>query len=277
MSDKPFAPFSIGKAIREIVEKGILTGNERESHYQLEREAESALKESAWMRGAAGPRDIALNVPVELFTRQITTAAFPIGIETFGVSNLLTWSACLRAGATVLSGLQGNATLWSIGTLPVPQWLPELGMVAPSDPIFAGYSVSPKRVSAMLVVSNQLLRQQNGPDLERILINDLSRQLGSYLDQCALYGGGPAAHQPTGLVNVPGVAQGVPIDAADLLGSFCALEAQIEAANVSLDSYGVIVSSGTRKDSAHEAVVSRQIDFDLGGNPRRSKLAGSYR
>jgi len=40
------------------------------------------------------------------------------------------------------------------------------------------------------------------------LINDLSRQLASYLDQCALYGGGPAANQPTGLINLRGVAQG---------------------------------------------------------------------
>jgi hypothetical protein len=43
------------------------------------------------------------------------------------------------------------------------------------------------------------------------------------------------------------VAQGVAIDPANLHGSFCAFEAQIEAANVSLDSYGVIVSPGTRK------------------------------
>jgi hypothetical protein len=33
---------------------------------------------------------------------------------------------------------------------------------------FAGYSVSPKRIGAMLVVSQQLLRQQTGPKLDRI-------------------------------------------------------------------------------------------------------------
>jgi hypothetical protein len=179
--------------------------------------------------------------------RQITTVAFPIGIETFGVSNLLTWSACLRAGVTGLSGLSRNSTLWSIGTLPTPQLLPEIGMIAPSDPVFAGYNVTPKRISGMFVVSRQLLVQQTGPELDRILISDLSRQLASYLDQCALYGGGSAAHQPTGLINVPGVAQGVAISATNPHSSFCTLEAQIEAANVSMDSYGVIVSPGTRQ------------------------------
>ena len=109
MSDKPFC---IGKALRETVERGILTGTERETHYQLERETESTLNEFKWLAGG-NARDIRLNVPIELFTRQITTPAFPIGVETFGVSNLLTWSACFRAGATVLSGLSRNANLWS--------------------------------------------------------------------------------------------------------------------------------------------------------------------
>jgi len=49
------------------------------------------------------------------------------------------------------------------------------------------------------------------------------------------------------LVNVPGVAQNVAIDPADLHGSFCTIEAQVEAADVSLDSYGVIVWPGTRE------------------------------
>ena len=52
---------------------------------------------------------------------------------------------------------------------------------------------------------------------------------------------------PFGLTGVPGVAQGVPIDSADLHGSFCALEAQIEAADVSMDSYGVLVSPTTKQ------------------------------
>ena len=243
----PDKSFSISKAIREIVERGALTGVEREYHYTLEREAESTLNEFEWLRGG-NTRDLTLNVPAEFFVRQIVAGGSPlIGVETFGVSNLLTWSACLRAGATVLTGLSRNSTLWSIGTLPVPQWLPEIGMVAPSDPVFAGVNVSPKRVSGMLVVSNQLLRQQTGPELDRILISDLSRQLASYLDQVALYGTGPTGNQPLGLLNVPGVNMDVAIDTATLHPSFCAVEALVEAADVSMDSYGVIVAPATKQ------------------------------
>jgi hypothetical protein len=143
--------------------------------------------------------------------------------------------------------LRANATLWSIGQLPVPQWLPEIGTVTPTDPVFTGYPVSPKRISGMLVVSQQLLRQQTGPELVKILIGDISRQLALYPDQVALYGGGPAANQRTGLINVPCVAQGVAIDAANPHSSFCALEGQIEAADVDMTNYGVIVSPGMRK------------------------------
>lgn len=49
-----------------------------------------------------------------------------------------------------------------------------------SDPVFVGYNVTPKRISGLLTVSRQLLVQQTGRELNRILIGDLSRQLASY-------------------------------------------------------------------------------------------------
>jgi Phage capsid family len=243
MPERTDRMFSLSKGIREVIEKGELTGTEREAHFALERAAESDGNEFRWLRGG-NERDLTLNVPVELFTRQITTAGFPIGIQTAGISNLQTWSACLRAGATVLSGLSRNATVWSIGTLPTPQWLPEIGQVAPSDAGFVGVNVNPKRISAMLVVSRQLL-VQSGPELDRILINDLSWQLASYLDQVALFGTG--SPQPLGLTGIAEVHQGVAIDSANLHPSFCAVEELVETANVSMDSYGVIVSPGTKQ------------------------------
>jgi Phage capsid family len=120
-------------------------------------------------------------------------------------------------------------------------------MVTPTDPLFAGYPVSPKRISGLINISSQLLKQQTSPELDRILISDVSRQLPSYLDQVALYGTGPSGNQPLGLTGVPGVNQAFPIDSADLHGSFCALEAQIEAANVDMTNYGVLVSPASKK------------------------------
>ena len=46
---------------------------------------------------------------------------------------------------------------------------------------------------------------------------------------------------------MPGVPQNVAMNATDLHGSFCTVEAQIEAANVDMTNYGVIVSPAVRK------------------------------
>ena len=80
------------------------------------------------------------------------------------------------------------------------KWLPEVGMLSPTDPVFVGYKISPKRISGMLIVSRQLLRQQTGPELDRILINDL------LCNWRAIWINAPctAANQPTGLIVCPG-------------------------------------------------------------------------
>jgi hypothetical protein len=45
--------YSIGKAFAEIVQRGALTGVERETHLALDREAEPDLNEFKWMRDLA--------------------------------------------------------------------------------------------------------------------------------------------------------------------------------------------------------------------------------
>ena len=76
----------------------------------------------------------------------------------------------------------------------------------------------------------QLLKQQAGPESDRILISDIFRQLAGCLDQVALYGGGPDANQPTGqsmLAASPKVLQSIrPIYTV----RFVRLKGQIETA-----------------------------------------------
>lgn len=75
----PEKTYSFSKAVRELLNGGVLTGIEREAHYMLQREAESG-GEHAWLHGG-NPRDHPLFVPLEMFlTRQLTTSTFPIGV-----------------------------------------------------------------------------------------------------------------------------------------------------------------------------------------------------
>jgi HK97 family phage major capsid protein len=176
-----------------------------------------------------------------------------IGQLTFGESPLRNWSACLKAGALMLTGLRENVTLWEISPLQVPEWLPEIGQITPSDPGFSGPQLKPVRISAETIVSAQLLRQQSDDTLSRILVNDLSRQLGNYLDQTALYGQGSAANQPQGLTTTTGV-QALTL-AADL-PSFEAAEEAIANTNVNMDSYGVLTSPASKKTLATTAAFT---------------------
>jgi hypothetical protein len=150
----------------------------------------------------------------------------------------------LRAGALILTGLRSNATLWEVAPLPVPQWLPEVGMAIPSDPGFSGPQLRPMRISGETIVSAQLLRQRADDPLSRILANDLSRQVGSYLDQAALYGQGSAANQPQGLTTTAGV-QALTFTGPDY-AAFATAKAAIEGVNLDMGTYGEPVSPTTR-------------------------------
>jgi hypothetical protein len=58
---------------------------------------------------------------------------------------------------------------------------------------------------------------------------------------------------------------------------FCAIEEQVESANVSMDPYGVIVSPGTRKILRSTPSFPGGSINGLGRDSQCPKLAGSYR
>jgi hypothetical protein len=110
MSDK--SPFSLSRAITESLASGNPTsGFERSEHFRLAREAEENKYLSGYSFGNS--RDRALFCPLETFlgsTRDLATSPASaggalIGLVTFGESPLRNWSACLRAGALLVSGL----------------------------------------------------------------------------------------------------------------------------------------------------------------------------
>jgi hypothetical protein len=184
------------------------------------------------------PRERSFYAPIDLFMRRdLSAGGDPEFIAQLarGRSNLLTWSAVARAGAIFLDGLSGNETLWQISELPVPTWIAEAGMAFPiTTPVFSVPPLAnPKRLSASLKVSKMLLAQA-GPDpkLGALLIADLSRQLGAYVDAVALLGQGPAEYQPTGVQNWSGVTE-IPT-AAPTWDLFVETEAAIEQQNVAM-------------------------------------------
>jgi len=117
----------------------------------------------------------------------------------------------------------------------------------------------------MINISKQLLLQQASPDLDKILVSDLSRELGIFLDQACLYGSGSANYQPQGLAGLAGV-QAITIDPANLHSSFCMAEKLIADCNVAMDFYAVLCSIDAKR------ILNSTAAFVGGGDSVWEKL-----
>ncbi len=236
---------SITEAVVDVLEHGLPMNQEmREMHFESLRKLESNSARSSFaIRGGKN-----LCLPLSAFRRDLAVTNPPgqgpewVGSEALaGASDLLSWSACVQLGAVVLTGLGQRAQIPLVTKLPEPEWIPEIGIVVPASGDLGTNQIVlvPKRLSAEVIVSNQLLVQTSA-DFDKILIADLSRALSSVLDQTALYGDG--VDKPLGIANTPGTLR-LPYAAADPFWEYLvSAEVGIAGANVSMESFGNIMS-----------------------------------
>jgi len=109
----------------------------------------------------------------------------------------------VEAGATLLSGLRGNVALPKQDGAATASWVDEEGSVSETAQSFAQVTLSPKRLSARTVYSDQLVRQSSIA-IENFVRDDLMRVTAIELDRTALHGSG-VAPEPTGIENQTGV------------------------------------------------------------------------
>ena len=139
-------------------------------------------------------------------TRDLTSGGTPatLGVQVRQMPGILGWSACVRAGATLIGPLKDDCRLFHDSTLPTTTWSAETGAVTPADPVFASTTLKPKRLTSSFIVSQQLLSQTASLGLDRYLASKMKVAFGSTIDQACLYGSGPANHQPLGVINTSG-------------------------------------------------------------------------
>jgi Phage capsid family len=123
--------------------------------------------------------------------------------------HILGSSAASQVGCRFLPGLKGNVQLSRISTSVVTEWLGENNPAPESDPAFAMLTLSPKRMAAAVVYTDQLLRQSD--NIDALLTSDFRQVLSQQLDYAILLGQGPAQNEPLGLwfnpdVNKPLIA-----------------------------------------------------------------------
>lgn len=156
-------------------------------------------------------------VPADLLTKPLGDAAiramastpgaaggYMVGVENMGFIDILrNRSVAIRLGATVLSGLQGDAAFpRKTATQSVTWQAGEHTSATPADQTFGQLSMTPKTAIAITDVSEQLLRQTAGA-AESLIMADLAATVALGVDSAVIHGSGGA--QPIGIYNTEGV------------------------------------------------------------------------
>lgn len=113
-------------------------------------------------------------------------------------------SSVMQAGATMLTGLQGDVKIPKKLTTTAPGWVStEGGAVGETEPTFGQVSLAPKLVGGYTDVTRQML-QQSSIGMEGLIRADLAATIGIAIDLGALQGSGSSG-QPTGIKNTSGI------------------------------------------------------------------------
>lgn len=156
-----------------------------------------------------------LLIPNDLKVRDVTAATSGSGLGFGGntvedtvdsanfIDRLSNMVVVEQAGATVLSGLQGNVSIPRMSTGSSAYWVAEQGSPTEAVPSFDQVALTPKRLSVHVNVSKQLMIQSS-LDMENVLRNDILKALAIAEDAAAINGSG-SSNQPTGIINASGI------------------------------------------------------------------------
>lgn len=112
-------------------------------------------------------------------------------------------SSVMQAGATMLTGLQGNIKIPKKSAASSGGWFTEGNAASESEMTITSITMSPKTVGAYTDVTRQLM-MQGSPDVEALVRDDLAQALALAIDLGALTGSGSSG-QPTGIRNTSGI------------------------------------------------------------------------
>ncbi len=188
---RTFADYSFRKAIYEVAYRGGLTGLEKEMH-------EEAIRINPAVQGIGVPEMI-----INSRTALAAASSPVVATDTRDFINALRAKlVVVRAGARMLTGLQGNLSIPYKSTAGSATWETEVAASDDAGMALGSKTMSPKRLSAYQTLSKQLLIQSSY-DVEALLREDLITAVAIGVDDAAIEGG--AAATPTGVLNTVGI------------------------------------------------------------------------
>lgn len=112
-------------------------------------------------------------------------------------------SSVMQAGATMLTGLQGNVKIPKKTAASSGGWITEGSASSESEMTVGSVTMTPKTVGAFTDISRQMMIQST-LDIEALVRQDLTDSLALSIDLGALAGSGSSG-QPTGIKNTSGI------------------------------------------------------------------------
>lgn len=148
-----------------------------------------------------------------------------------------------KIGATYLNGLVGNVSFPSYGSTKVG-WKGENVLADNGEGSFKEITLSPKRLTAVVEISKQLLAQTSD-DVEALIINDINDALGEKLDETIFAGAESVADAPKPISNVEGIKKVETAEAAKY-ADVLAMEQAVEEANGVVDESVFVLSPSVK-------------------------------
>ena len=201
---RDLSKFNPLKVVRELVERGTLTGLELELHQEgvgfakrngysvtdglafhlpihLQKEARQSLE---YRTNLAGTANVGGNLVDTDFMRFV---------------NFLYPSSPVTQLCDVNDNLEGNLVFPVESTVPSIAWGTEVAAVTKSTPQFTQVTSSPTRASVVVEMSRRLISQEHSNGIQNRLTRQMNRAFDTGIETALLVGSG-ASSQPTGII-----------------------------------------------------------------------------
>ena len=204
MTKEEVREFSLVRAIRAMANPSDRRAQE-EAAFEFECSAEAARQYGKDAQGIMLPAEVLSNWGKR--DADVTDNAGLVAEDYKGsdfIDILRNESSVMRAGATMLRGLQGNVVIPKKTATAAAGWIATEGGTSASEQLEVGsVTMSPKVVGAHTDVT-RLLLQQSSLDVENLIRDDLTKSIATAIDLGALAGSGSSG-QPTGIANTSGI------------------------------------------------------------------------
>ena len=235
--------FSFIKALNYLANPGDRAAREAAA-FEIDASNAAAKKAGRVSRGITVPYDVMRR---DLKTSPATQGGNLIQTEVDAsnfISLLRNASALDQAGATTLTGLQGNIAIPRQSGAATAYWVAEGGAPTESQQAIQQVSMIPRTCGAFTDISRKLLIQSS-LDVETMVRNDIAQVIALEIDRVALYGTG-SSNEPLGLHNTSGIGTESITSNNPTFAQVVNMESDVAAANALMGNLAYITGATIR-------------------------------